>query len=67
MTITKLAKLNVKNGGCFFVRANLKANGETLRSFRIETDELNKTAVVTRIKDNYQWEFSLKTGRVVHN
>jgi len=66
MTISQLAKLNKKHGGHFFDHDNMKVAGDTQKSYRIESDELNKTVILTRKRDNHQWEFSAKTGRVTH-
>ena len=65
MTIYELKRRNRLNGGCFFLRENLKANQETLKGFSIVRDVDPAQVVVTRKRDGKAWRFNAFTGRMV--
>lgn len=67
MTTSELRKLNKANGGHFFDRGNMIANGDTMRSFKIRNDSLHPKDFVWlhRKRDNRSWLFSKETGRLV--
>jgi len=64
MTIYELKALNLANGGCWFHKANLKADGDTLKSFSVTRDVDPEQVVVTRKRDGKSWRFDRATGRM---
>lgn len=65
MTIYDLKVLNLRAGGFFFTRNNMKFAKDTMKSFSFK-DHKNGTATVTRKRDGTKWTFDTNTGLVTH-
>ena len=63
MTITELKKLNEQNGGCFFDRGSMKASGDTMRGFKLETLQ-DGVIKLTRKNRGGAFYFYPLTGRI---
>ena len=62
MTIYELKRRNIKNGGLFFSRENMKAHGDTLKNFGVEKLENGKVRVYRKNRLG-NWIFDAQTGR----
>jgi len=61
-----LARLNKKNGGCFFDPLSMRSAGETYNSFVIKPSKLHPgNLAVIRNSDKFTWFFSPETGRTL--
>lgn len=66
MTIYDLKVLNLRAGGFFFTRNNMRFAGDTMKSFSFH-DNKDGTADVTRKRDGTKWVFDTNTGLVKVN
>ena len=66
MTIHQLAALNKENNGHWFDADTMKCFGETMKSFSIKNNKVEKTVTLTKKRDGTTAVFSSETGRVIH-